>query len=95
MSKIFQTNTYVYVTAIVGVALLAAAIFLYLRKKKEMYGGPVKVITKIPFDRCKNICTQYYKRCMVDFANADPGFCQERFLGACVNECYYSNYHRI
>ena len=77
--------------------LLLAAIVLFVfftASRKERY-GPVKDIKRIPFNDCKNICEGYYQKCVADNRLSDAGWCEAQFRRACVNECYYSNYHRM
>ena len=74
-------------------------IFLYIcmSKTRENYGGKVKKIRKIPFNDCVRIINTYLVRCLEDNKYGDPGFCYERFgpRGTAIQECYYSNYHRV
>jgi hypothetical protein len=62
---------------------------------RERFGGVIKGIRHIPFNDCKRICGTYYDKCVQDNKDADPGWCEEQFLNACVAECYYTPYHRI
>ena len=90
---------------IVIIILITVGIIIYKKtpmkrsgetdKKKERFGGDVKAIRKIPFNDCERICEGYYQKCLYDFKDADPSWCEERFRNACVSECYYSNFHRI
>jgi hypothetical protein len=96
--KMFVRNKMITTDAIYVICMVVAlALFLifFVTRRKERYGGPVKKVRKIPFNDCKMICESYYNKCVRDFANADPGFCEERFRQACVSECYYSNYQRM
>jgi hypothetical protein len=80
---------------LIGVCVAGSGIilYLYLNNKKEGYGA-MKNIKHIPFNDCRRICEGYYDKCVSDFMEADPTFCDRR-LKACTAECYYTPYHRL
>ncbi len=60
---------------------------------KENY-GEMKNIRQIPFNDCRRICETYHSKCVSDFIDADPTWCDRR-LEACTAECYYTPYHQL
>lgn len=83
------------VVIISTIVLSGAGLFVYWlwKSRKEGYGA-MRNIKQIPFNDCRRICETYHKKCVSDFALADPSFC-DRKLEACTAECYYTPYQRL
>jgi len=82
----------------IAIAILSAigvgvVVYYLLKCKKENYGA-MKNVKHIPFNDCRRICEGYYNKCVSDFIDADPSFCEKR-LNGCTAECYYTPYHRL
>jgi hypothetical protein len=81
---------------VVAIVVVLVVVIVYLtRPKRENFGGVIKKIRHIPFNDCKRICEGYYQKCIVDYKDADPSWCERRFRQACPSECYYSVYQRM
>jgi hypothetical protein len=78
----------------VGVILGGGIFIVWLFMRNREYYGVMKNIRRVPFSECQNICEEYRNKCVRDFINADPSWC-DRLLEACTAECYYAPYHPL
>lgn len=62
----------------------------------EGYGGPIKVVKRIPKNNCYNICQQHYTRCMqMNRYSEGAAFACGRARDNCISTCNYSNFLRM
>lgn len=80
------------------IVIIFLIIFLWclFTNKHEGYGGPVKVIRRIPKNTCYALCESYYNQCVSDYARTQitGDDCRRRY-DACVIECNYTDYQRL
>lgn len=79
---------------LIGVVVVAGVIAAWLMLRRREHYGAMKNIRQIPFNDCVRICNGYRTKCVSDFINADPTWCDRRF-DACKAECYYTPYHQM
>ena len=79
---------------IIGIVAAAGVLVYYVYTSRKEHYGSMKNIKQIPFNDCRRICEGYRNKCVVDFKDADPTWC-DRSLDACTNECYYTAYHQL
>lgn len=86
-----------WLLACMGCACVVVAILFYVlvyKKRREMYGGPVKNIKYIPQGDCFKLCRQYYEGCMRDTGDVDASWCISKEK-ACRSTCVYSSHQRL
>lgn len=79
------------------VVVIFIVICLAKNKSYENYGGPIKLLRRIPKNDCYNICGQYYTDCMAPYYQGryiDAGDCQRR-RDSCIAVCNYSDFQRL
>ena len=62
--------------------------------QRESYGGPVKVLRRIPKNECNTICENYFYDCLRSTRLTDYSLCESN-LGACKAICTYSNFQLL
>nr|QBK86918.1 MAG: hypothetical protein LCMAC103_02560 [Marseillevirus LCMAC103] len=75
---------------LLGVILLVGA----ARARREKYGGPIKVIRRIPVDEANAICDMHFRKCLVDTGGVDFSLCARRREN-CRLQARYSFFHRL
>jgi len=65
-----------------------------LKGRREHYGGPVKMIRRIPLNACLENCAQYYRSCMADFRHVDASLCATRYRN-CASVCRHTDFHTL
>jgi hypothetical protein len=80
----------------IGVSFLVLVLILMCLDKthRDHYGGPVKVIKKVPFNNGVNIAQQYYKDCMSRYGGYDSDYCRKMYNSKLL-EVYYSSFQRM
>ena len=80
----------VFFIILLGVLLLISG----TTTQREPYGGPIKVIRRIPKNECITICENYFYDCLRKTRLTDYDLCESK-LGACKAICKYSNFQRL
>ena len=83
-------------TIIVFFVILLSAFILIIGTtlQREPYGGPIKVIRRIPKTECNTICENYFYDCLNKTRLTDYDLCESK-LNACKAICKYSNFQRL
>ncbi len=74
--------------------LLGAFLMLSGTSSRESYGGPIKVIRRIPKTECNTLCENSFYDCLNKTRLTDYDLCEKK-LGACKAICRYSNFQRL
>lgn len=83
-------------TIIIFLIILLSA-FLILSgttSHREPYGGPIKVLRRIPKTECNTVCENYFYDCLRQTRLTDYDLCEKK-LEACKSICRYSNFQRL
>ena len=83
-------------TIIILLVILLSALLLIMgtTSQRETYGGPIKVLRRIPKTECNTICDNYFYDCLNKTRLTDYDLCESK-LRACKAICRYSNFQRL
>jgi hypothetical protein len=79
---------------IIFTIFLLGAFLLLGGSTRETYGGPIKVLRRLPINECKTICDNYFYDCLRKTRLTDYDLCEKRQT-ACKAICTYSNFQRL
>ena len=79
---------------VIFIFLLGALLLISGTTTRESYGGPIKVIRRIPKNECITICENYFCDCLRKTRLTDYDLCESK-LRACKAICKYSNFQRL
>ena len=74
--------------------ILGSLLLINGTTQRESYGGPIKVIRRIPQNECNTICENYFNDCLRITRLTDYNLCESK-LRACKAICKYSNFQRL
>lgn len=63
-------------------------------RPREHFGGPVKVLRRIPITECELLCDNFFYYCLRATRLTDFDLCETQ-KNACKMVCRYSNFHRM
>ena len=61
---------------------------------RESYGGPIKVLRRIPKTECETICDNHFYDCLRKTRMTDYDLCEKK-AQACKAICRYTNFQRL
>lgn len=82
------------VPVLLAIAVLCALGLLAASSSRESYGGPIRVLRRIPLTEAYAICDQYYAKCLTDTQYTDYDLCMRRRQN-CRLQARYTNFHRL
>ena len=90
--KYYIDNCQMETVWIVIVVTVVVFLVFMCSSKKEHY-GPIKNITRIPTNNCKDICLQHYRREMAEFGHLNADWIAKKYH-SCINVCNHTNHFR-
>ncbi len=81
-------------TALLALAGTVLALVCVLGpREREAFGGPVKVLRRIPKTECRVLCDNWFFACLRGTRQTDSGRCESQ-RAACYSACRYSEFQR-
>ncbi len=80
--------------AVAALVLVCVLILPRAPASREHYGGPVKVIRRIPVTECRLLCDNHFVNCLRNTRLTDGDLCDKR-REACYAICRYTDFDRL